>query len=210
MATPATDPVSAFREGDVEASRTAHEQKAAPEIHGGAGSDNVKSLVFGGVDGAVTTFATIASVSGGGEPLTAVLVLGFANLIAEAISMVRAAACGLSHARAQAELALRTPPPTLDGTQLTPRPPPPPHPTPSAGDGRLHLLQGGERQPQRRAGAHRGALRGQPRGRARRGDRQDHGEGLRGGGRRGAGGHPGPAQARRVLQQLRDGGAGGL
>lgn len=85
--------VSADDNRDVEAARSVHDIdmiKAAAqseEKHGGIGSDYIKSIVFGGLDGAVTTFATIASVAGGSLPVTTVLVLGFANLIAEAISM---------------------------------------------------------------------------------------------------------------------------
>ena len=78
----ASTPLDAFNAGDAAASREAHKQKevaAAPETHGGAGSDNIKSLVFGGVDGVITTFSTIASVSGGQMSLPAVLVLGFAK-----------------------------------------------------------------------------------------------------------------------------------
>ena len=45
----ASTPLDAFRAGDASASREAHEQKSvvasAPETHGGAGSDNIKSLV---------------------------------------------------------------------------------------------------------------------------------------------------------------------
>jgi VIT1/CCC1 family predicted Fe2+/Mn2+ transporter len=90
-----TTPQEAFAAGDAVASREVHEKKgdpaspgSAPEVHGGVGSDNIKSLIFGGVDGAITTFSTIASVAGGQMTVPAVLVLGFANLIA-GIAMVR-------------------------------------------------------------------------------------------------------------------------
>ena len=93
--TPSTTPQEAFAAGDAVASREVHEKKgdpaspgSAPEVHGGVGSENIKSLIFGGVDGAITTFSTIASVAGGQMTVPAVLVLGFANLIA-GIAMVR-------------------------------------------------------------------------------------------------------------------------
>lgn len=87
----ALSPSAAFFAGDVAASAVAHDVKAAsadaPEVHGGVGSDFIKSLIFGGVDGVITTFSTIASVQGGALPVSTVVVLGFANLIADAIAM---------------------------------------------------------------------------------------------------------------------------
>lgn len=79
----------AHKSGDAEASRTVHDAKkrTAPEVHGGAGSDYIKSIVFGGIDGIITTFSTIASIVGGSMPIEVVLTLGFANLIADGISM---------------------------------------------------------------------------------------------------------------------------
>ncbi len=81
----ATTPLDAFRAGDANASREAHVQKGvaasggAVELHGGAGADYIKSLVFGGVDGVITTFSLVASVSGGQFSMSTVLVLGFAK-----------------------------------------------------------------------------------------------------------------------------------
>lgn len=49
--------------------------KVATEDHGGLASEYIKSIIFGGLDGVITTFSTIASVAGGGLPLTTVLVL---------------------------------------------------------------------------------------------------------------------------------------
>ena len=43
--------------------------------------------MFGGLDGIITTFSTIASVAGGSLPIEVVITLGFANLIADGISM---------------------------------------------------------------------------------------------------------------------------
>jgi len=53
----------------------------------GWGGDYLKSIVYGGLDAIVTSFALVASVSGGNLPAGAVLVLGFANLVADGISM---------------------------------------------------------------------------------------------------------------------------
>jgi vacuolar iron transporter family protein len=43
--------------------------------------------VFGAIDGCVTTFAVVAGAMGGGLEQTVVLILGFANLIADGFSM---------------------------------------------------------------------------------------------------------------------------
>ena len=95
-------PRNAFEGKDAAASRAAHDAAYtaatgktdnagavgdAKEDHGGLGSEFVKSLVFGGLDGVITTFSTIASVAGGSLGIETVLVLGFANLIADAIAM---------------------------------------------------------------------------------------------------------------------------
>lgn len=65
-------------------SRALDEEK--PPSTGWSG-EYVKSIVYGGLDAIVTSFALVASVSGGDLPAGAVLVLGFANLIADGISM---------------------------------------------------------------------------------------------------------------------------
>jgi VIT1/CCC1 family predicted Fe2+/Mn2+ transporter len=57
------------------------------ENHGGAGSDRVKSIVFGGLDGVITTFSIVAAVAGASLPIETALLMGFSNLIADGISM---------------------------------------------------------------------------------------------------------------------------
>lgn len=76
---------SAYGSGDGDKSRALHE--AAKEDHGGFGSDYVKSIVFGGLDGVITTFSTIASSYGGRQEIRVVIILGLANLVADALSM---------------------------------------------------------------------------------------------------------------------------
>jgi VIT1/CCC1 family predicted Fe2+/Mn2+ transporter len=44
-------------------------------------------FVYGGVDGVVTTFAIIAGVVGANLSLSVILILGFANLLADGLSM---------------------------------------------------------------------------------------------------------------------------
>ena len=47
----------------------------------------VKSLVFGGLDGIITTFAVVAASVGGSLSSDVILLMGFANLIADGLSM---------------------------------------------------------------------------------------------------------------------------
>ncbi|SFE02794.1 VIT1/CCC1 transporter family protein [Roseivivax sediminis] len=56
--------------------------------------------VYGAIDGAVTTFAIVAGVQGAGLPVSVVLILGVANLLADGVSM---ALGNFSARRAEAE-----------------------------------------------------------------------------------------------------------
>ena len=47
----------------------------------------IKSIIYGGLDGIITTFAVVAGVTGAALSLGIVLILGLANLLADAISM---------------------------------------------------------------------------------------------------------------------------
>jgi VIT1/CCC1 family predicted Fe2+/Mn2+ transporter len=47
----------------------------------------VRELVYGAIDGIITTFAVVAGVSGGGLSLQVVLIIGAANLLADGLSM---------------------------------------------------------------------------------------------------------------------------
>ncbi len=47
----------------------------------------IKSIVYGGLDGIITTFAVVAGASGAHFSSAILLVLGFANLLADGISM---------------------------------------------------------------------------------------------------------------------------
>ncbi len=49
--------------------------------------DYLSEFVYGGIDGAVTTFAVVAGATGAGFDAKILLVLGFANLIADGFSM---------------------------------------------------------------------------------------------------------------------------
>lgn len=47
----------------------------------------IRELVYGANDGIITTFAVVAGVAGGGLQLSAVLIIGAANLLADGLSM---------------------------------------------------------------------------------------------------------------------------
>ncbi|NNC95815.1 MAG: hypothetical protein HKN92_09660 [Chitinophagales bacterium] len=74
----------AFRNKDVDASIAAHDIEMEQHERGG---QYIKSLVYGGLDGIITTFAIVAGVAGASLSSGVILVLGFANLIADGLSM---------------------------------------------------------------------------------------------------------------------------
>ena len=49
--------------------------------------DYIAEFVYGGIDGAITTFAVVAGATGAGLDTSVVVILGFANLIADGFSM---------------------------------------------------------------------------------------------------------------------------
>lgn len=57
------------------------------ENHGSVGSSYVKSIVFGGLDGIITTFSIVAAAVGASLSAEVVLMMGFANLLSDGISM---------------------------------------------------------------------------------------------------------------------------
>jgi VIT1/CCC1 family predicted Fe2+/Mn2+ transporter len=76
----------AYQTGDVQASIDAH-TRAAAERHQQEHGQYIKSAVYGGLDGVITTFAVVAGVAGAKLAAGIVLILGFANLIADGLSM---------------------------------------------------------------------------------------------------------------------------
>lgn len=67
----------------------------------------VGDAVLGGIDGCVTTFAVVAGSLGGGFSSTVLLVLGFANLVADGFSMAVSNYLGTKSTQAQVEQARR-------------------------------------------------------------------------------------------------------
>jgi len=53
----------------------------------GPKSQHISDMVFGGIDGCVTTFAVVSGTIGGGLPPSVAVILGFANLFADGFSM---------------------------------------------------------------------------------------------------------------------------
>ena len=76
----------AFRRRDADESKRVHMQAAGEEHRKGQGQF-IKSVIYGGLDGIITTFAVVAGVAGASLAPSIVLILGFANLIADGISM---------------------------------------------------------------------------------------------------------------------------
>ena len=76
----------AFQKRDPEASRAAHDHRSS-EDHRDGGGRYLKSSIYGGLDGIITTFAVVAGVAGASLSAGIVLILGFANLIADGLAM---------------------------------------------------------------------------------------------------------------------------
>lgn len=51
------------------------------------GGEYIKSMVYGGLDGIVTTFAVVSGVAGASLSLKIIIIMGFSNLLADGFSM---------------------------------------------------------------------------------------------------------------------------
>lgn len=81
----------AFEGSNIEASRLFHDDKHTKssedeDWHQSEGGF-LKPIIFGGLDGILTSFAIVAGAAGGGLSPEVVLVLGFSNIFADALSM---------------------------------------------------------------------------------------------------------------------------
>lgn len=78
---------------DLEASKKAHSKQAIrqslaePSIHDSEKGQYIGDTVYGAIDGIVTTFAVVSGVAGASLSSGIVLILGFANLFADGLSM---------------------------------------------------------------------------------------------------------------------------
>lgn len=75
----------AYKKDDPDASKAAH--STISEDHKNNQGQYIKSLIYGGLDGVITTFAVVAGVAGAALEARVVLILGFANLVADGLSM---------------------------------------------------------------------------------------------------------------------------
>ena len=65
-----------------------HSSRAIAErLEAGPGHNYLRDWIYGGIDGAVTTFAVVSGVEGAQLSTLIILVLGFANLLADGFSM---------------------------------------------------------------------------------------------------------------------------
>lgn len=64
-----------------------HPDEIAARLDGGPEHFYLRDLIYGAIDGAITTFAVVAGVAGAGLPSGVVIILGLANLIADGFSM---------------------------------------------------------------------------------------------------------------------------
>lgn len=72
---------------DQEASKNFHDTRdMSTEMHQTEGGF-LKPLIFGGLDGILTSFAIVAGAAGGSLPIPVILVLGFSNIFADALAM---------------------------------------------------------------------------------------------------------------------------
>jgi VIT1/CCC1 family predicted Fe2+/Mn2+ transporter len=87
------DARSAYESLDLDASREAHSAQAIqksldePAIHDVTKGRYIGDMVYGAIDGIVTTFAVVSGVAGASLSAGIVLILGFANLFADGLSM---------------------------------------------------------------------------------------------------------------------------
>src|SRR5512143_760747 len=89
----------AYEKRDLQASAQAHQPDqiarstaiTAEERHGGASSQYLGPMVYGGLDGIVTTFAVVSGVAGAQLSANVVLILGLANRVADGFSMATGA-----------------------------------------------------------------------------------------------------------------------
>lgn len=78
----------AFKNKNITQTIDAHTaSKFAKEDHNSAQGKYIKNVVYGGLDGTITTFAAVAGVAGAALKPEIVLIMGFANLVADGLSM---------------------------------------------------------------------------------------------------------------------------
>lgn len=76
-----------YMEQDMEATKEAHTKKAIHEEEHIESGKYIGDMVYGALDGIITTFAVVAGAAGAALSMGIVLILGFANLLADGLSM---------------------------------------------------------------------------------------------------------------------------
>lgn len=71
----------------IEVKQAHHDKTAIEKYHRVGAGAYLKDMVYGAIDGIVTTFAVVAGVAGAGLSIKVILILGFANLVADGLSM---------------------------------------------------------------------------------------------------------------------------
>jgi len=77
----------AFLNKDPEESTLIHKANVAKETHSGDAGEYISSIVFGGLDGIITTFAVVSAATGSHLTRAIILIVGFANLLGDAVGM---------------------------------------------------------------------------------------------------------------------------
>jgi len=77
----------AFESGDTELSIKAHKVHLQKENHGGKVSEYLENIVFGGLDGIITTFAVVVAAVASHISYGTILIIVFANLLGDSIGM---------------------------------------------------------------------------------------------------------------------------
>mmetsp|Transcript_53227 Transcript_53227/g.64174 ORF Transcript_53227/g.64174 Transcript_53227/m.64174 type:complete len:303 (-) Transcript_53227:200-1108(-) len=84
-----TDARKAYEDFDTHASRNFHDNRhnvSGKEMHKTEGG-MLKPIIFGGLDGILTSFAIVAGAAGGNVGTGVILIMGFSNIFADALSM---------------------------------------------------------------------------------------------------------------------------
>lgn len=80
---------NAWQSRSTELSKLAHQGGSVRCAEGGHQQEGalIKSIVFGGLDGILTTFAIVSGATGGGYSAGVILILGFSSKVADALAM---------------------------------------------------------------------------------------------------------------------------
>eukprot|EP00730_Choanoeca_flexa_P017255 TRINITY_DN8286_c1_g1_i1.p1 TRINITY_DN8286_c1_g1~~TRINITY_DN8286_c1_g1_i1.p1 ORF type:complete len:217 (+),score=44.82 TRINITY_DN8286_c1_g1_i1:77-727(+) len=89
------DAKKAFAHRDPELSRLAHDLATAPENHMTGSGQYIKAAVFGGLDGIITTFAVVASVTGANLATGVVIIMVSKNKHHSFLSGCHTALCSI-------------------------------------------------------------------------------------------------------------------